>query len=156
MYMIKGRFPTVPEYYGLYINKGEDLASHPKQCCPFHKEDTPSFSYDLRTGKWSCFGSCHAYGKDVIDMHQRFSRLGSREEAQKDLALKFEVKVEKTYVKQSDILLNKEKIDTKALLVQAEMLAKTPDRWVILDDIVSEYPINSERLYNIVCTWRNE
>lgn len=32
-------------------------------CCPFHKEDNPSFSINLDTGKYICFsGSCNAKG----------------------------------------------------------------------------------------------
>lgn len=33
-------------------------------CCPFHKEDTPSFHVDPGTGFYYCFG-CHAAGKAV-------------------------------------------------------------------------------------------
>lgn len=37
--------------------KGNKLSA----CCPFHNEDTPSFSVDLKTGKFNCFG-CGANG----------------------------------------------------------------------------------------------
>lgn len=33
-------------------------------CCPFHGETKPSFSVNMRTGKWHCLG-CHARGRNV-------------------------------------------------------------------------------------------
>lgn len=33
-------------------------------CCPFHGEQTPSFSTNMETGKWYCF-TCHERGTDV-------------------------------------------------------------------------------------------
>ena len=84
--MVDGRMPTVPEYYEEQINQGVDLIMYPKQCCPFHQENTPSFSYNIATGRWSCFGKCHAHG-DVIDMHQRWFHFSTREEAEKTYVL---------------------------------------------------------------------
>ena len=49
---VKGRLPTIPEYYMDFINKNVDLTKEPKQCCPFHKEDTPSFSYSAMKKVW--------------------------------------------------------------------------------------------------------
>lgn len=152
-YIISGRLPSVPEYYKEFINGDVDLTERPKQCCPFHKEDTPSFSYDLRTGKWSCFGSCHAYGKDVVEMHKRWNRFGSREEAFQDLSRRYQVPLEKSYVKKEDVLINKNKVDALVLLTQAKNLANNPNRWVELDEVMSEYPIDNDKLYNLVIKW---
>ena len=53
---IVGRRPTVPEYYQEHVNSSVNLIDSPKQCCPFHQENTPSFSFNVETGRWSCFG----------------------------------------------------------------------------------------------------
>lgn len=154
--MISGRLPTVPEYYREFINPEVDLTERPKQCCPFHKEDTPSFSYDLRTGKWSCFGSCHAYGKDVIEMHMRWGRFNSRAEASQDLVRKYNIPIDKTYTKKEDVLLNMHKIDGIVLQAQAKRLANNPYRWIELDEVMSEYPVDNDKLYNLVIEWSNQ
>lgn len=39
-----------------------------KCCCPFHKEDTPSFIYNVRTGSAHCFGAC-GRNYDLIDVY---------------------------------------------------------------------------------------
>lgn len=43
-------------------------------CCPFHDEDTPSFSVDPRAGLWHCFGAC-ATGGDQISFLQQIDHL---------------------------------------------------------------------------------
>ena len=43
---------TIPEYFSKYINNSIDLNTTPKVCCPFHQEDTPSFSYSALMKKW--------------------------------------------------------------------------------------------------------
>ena len=90
MAKVLGRLPTVPEYYMEFIGKA-DLTQEPKQCCPFHKENTPSFSYDLKTGRWSCFGACHAHG-DVVDMHMRWAHIPTREQASESLHKLYQVR----------------------------------------------------------------
>lgn len=149
---ISGRLPSVPEYYREFIDD-VDLTDKPKQCCPFHKEDTPSFSYDLRTGKWSCFGSCHAYGKDVVEMHMRWNKFHSREEALRDLSRKYQIPFENSYVKKEDILVNQNKVNAIVLLSQAKRLANCPERWIELDEVMSEYPVDNDKLYNLVIDW---
>lgn len=74
------RVITVPEYYSKYIDSSVSLMSSPKQCCPFHKENTPSFIYDQTKGKWRCYGACKT-GGDVIALHQKKKKLKSRDEA---------------------------------------------------------------------------
>ncbi|MCP3919957.1 MAG: DNA primase [bacterium] len=43
-------------------------------CCPFHDEDTPSFTVNPREGFWYCFGAC-ARGGDQITFLQQFDNL---------------------------------------------------------------------------------
>ena len=49
----------VVEYYGLKLDRND------KALCPFHKEDTPSFSIKKDTNTYKCFGC--GEGGDVID-----------------------------------------------------------------------------------------
>lgn len=150
---VYGRYPTVPEYFGALIRPGVDLARDPKQCCPFHQEDTPSFSYDYRTGRWSCFGACHAHG-DVIDMHQRFYKFRTREQAEIDLARRcgvnrVEVKVEKP----EDVYISENKVELKKSFLLANALANTTERMVELDEVMSKYPTPENELYNLYVKW---
>lgn len=43
-------------------------------CCPFHEEDTPSFSVSASLGLWYCFGAC-SQGGDQISFLQRLDNL---------------------------------------------------------------------------------
>lgn len=154
--MVKGRIPTVPEYYREFINSSVDLIDNPKQCCPFHQENTPSFSYDVRTGRWSCFGKCHAHG-DVFDMHQRWFHFGTREEAEQDLYTKcnvprktlfdvFTTEKENHYISQSEV-------DDNVLYSKAISLANTPERWLQLDYVMSKSPLESYELQELINEW---
>lgn len=54
---------TIAEY--LHIEKFDKHSL--KGCCPFHKEDTPSFIWDKKDKVWTCFGCGRRYG--IIDMY---------------------------------------------------------------------------------------
>lgn len=154
--IIEGRLPTVPEYYMEYIDKSVDLTSQPKQCCPFHEEDTPSFSYNIRTGRWSCFGKCHAHG-DVIDMHKCWFKFDSREAAQTDLCQKYRVPI-KTFEQinlesKRSVILDENKIENEEYYTKACMLANTPERWMELDYEMSKYPFDKYNLMELVYRW---
>ena len=75
---------SIPEYFTRFIDRSIDLTKTPKICCPFHEEDTPSFSYSSEKGLWRCFGACKV-GGDVIALHQKNYRLRSRREAEDSL-----------------------------------------------------------------------
>lgn len=155
--MIEGRLPTVPEYYSEHINKDVDLTMSPKQCCPFHQEDTPSFSYNFATGRWSCFGKCHAHG-DVIDMHKRWYHYTSREEAEKDLHIRYRIPKESVYqkmLKASEApLVSEEKIENEVLYVEACSLANCPERWLELDYEMSKSPFDRNNLIPLINKWK--
>lgn len=76
---------TVPQYFKRFVDPKIDLEVTPKICCPFHGEDTPSFSYSTDRKVWSCFGACKT-GGDVIAMHKKSKSLKTREEAIMSLA----------------------------------------------------------------------
>ncbi len=154
--MIYGRYPTVAEYYSEHINKSVDLTSSPKQCCPFHDEDTPSFSYNLKTGRWSCFGKCHAHG-GVEEMHKRHFHFPTIEEAIADLNSRYQVKEKTIEDKIRDVnmtVINEEKIEEEALYSLAVTLANTVERWLELDLVMSYYPLDTIELQVLVNRWR--
>lgn len=152
---IIGRFPTVPEYYQEHINSEVNLLETPKQCCPFHQENTPSFSYNIETGRWSCFGACHAHG-DVVEMHRRFYKLDTKEEALRSLRSMYGVKEVRTLeaVANQEILVSDEKVTDDAVFLEACSLATTPDRWIQLDYVMSIYPYDRTRVQKLLEEWK--
>lgn len=155
MSIVEGRLPTVPEYYSEYINSGVDLVTSPKQCCPFHQENTPSFSYDLETGRWSCFGKCHAHG-DVIDMHQRWYKLSSRDEAKKSLYSMYRVSLKESLedLANKTVVFSEERMENNAIYAEALALANTPDRWLELDYEMSKVPFERNSIVALVNRWK--
>lgn len=154
--MVSGRMPTVPEYYQEQIDKGVDLVVAPKQCCPFHQESTPSFSYNIATGRWSCFGKCHAHG-DVVDMHQRWYHFSTREEAEKDLRIKYNVPKpsyqEAVLNARKRPLVSSEKIEDNVSYNKALQLANCPERWIELDYVMSKTPYNRVEVEELINKW---
>lgn len=152
-----GRFPTIPEYYKEAINPNVDLVTNPKQCCPFHREDTPSFSYSPEKMVWSCFGACHAIGKDVIEMHRRNYKLNTREEAEASLRYVCQFpKIAPKRLVREQILINEAETEQKQLEQEAIILADRPERWLELDYIMSKFPVSTFELRDIVNKWKNE
>lgn len=146
-----GRLPTVPEYYNEFINNTVDLVTMPKQCCPFHEERTPSFSYNVETGRWSCFGKCHAHG-DVIEMHRRWYHLDSREEAKKSLESLYEVEAPSNLQELATDapLVSESKVEENVLYAKALAIANCPSRWLELDYIMSIHPLDTNRLNEFI------
>ena len=154
--MIKGRLPTVPEYYMEHINKGVDLTADPKQCCPFHKEDTPSFSYNPATGRWSCFGKCHAHG-DVIDMHMRWMHFNNKDEAKKDLEIRYDARTMPNLRKlqsNADVLVSEDNVEDQTTYAEAVALANTPERWIELDYAMSKTPFDRIAIRELINKWK--
>lgn len=154
MARIMGRLPTVPEYYSQYIDKSVDLEKDSKQCCPFHKEDTPSFSYSSEKRVWRCFGGCKC-GGDVIDLHKKNYGFSSREDAERSLnALYGIVQTRKTELVTEKPLIREDKIEYEALLQKALILAgENPDRYVELDYVMSKTPVDPFELDELVYRW---
>ena len=153
---IIGRLPTVPEYFMEYIRPGVDLTQFPKQCCPFHSEEKPSFSYNIESGRWSCFGRCHAHG-DVVEMHKRWFKFNTREDALSDLESRYEVprenKLQKVLKETKLIYVNEENVHLNQIYAMACRLANTPERWIELDYVMSRYPIEVYELERLVYNW---
>lgn len=155
--MIEGRLPTVVEYYSEHINQGVNLASNPKQCCPFHKENTPSFSYNIKTGRWTCFGQCHASG-DVIEMHRRWFHFDSTQEAENDLRIKYNARVRKILedAKAQEQFISEDNIEDNVTYARALALANTPERWLELDYAMSKSPYDRIYLLDLIAQWSGD
>ena len=140
---------SIPEYFTRFIDPSVDLNRTPKICCPFHEEDTPSFSYSTEKGVWRCFGACKA-GGDVVALHKQNYKLRTRKEAEdslyKILGLEVNNAVRVIQGRADERAAAFEVAYAKALLV-----CKTVDDWDGLDYIMGQYPqdINMlETFYN--------
>ena len=63
-------------------------------CCPFHDEKTPSFSINVATNTWYCFGAC-GEGGGVVNFVMKYYNLTFIEAIEK-LAEKYGIRIEKT------------------------------------------------------------
>jgi len=152
-----GRLPTIPEYYRDFINSRVNLTNDPKQCCPFHKEDTPSFSYSSERKVWRCFGGCKC-GGDVVELHRKNYGLASREEALISLKRLYRVKDSvRTLTHREDVLeVDTYKIEKESLLSALSMRARSVSRWLELDYIMSKYPLEVQDLRDLKELWDSE
>lgn len=142
---------TIPEYFKRYINSGIDLNATNKICCPFHHEDTPSFSYSPERGTWRCFGACKK-GGDVIELHRVNFKLSNRAEAKSSLFALLGIKNEVTFeYKRPEV--NEDEVHKHMVYAEAVKLAKTIDDWIELDYIMSFHPMNIQRL-EVFCNMR--
>lgn len=151
-----GVMPTIPEYYKGMINSSVDLTAEPKQCCPFHKEDTPSFSYSAERGKWRCFGGCKC-GGDVIDLHRKNYGLKTREEAERSLRAICGVEYTKQLSKVPvGKLVNADRIDNEVLYQKTVMKADSIPRWLELVHLMSKTPVDFEEMKLLYSRWEDE
>ena len=147
---------TVPQYYNKFIDKHVHLEETPKVCCPFHKEDTPSFSYNPSTGRWRCFGACKT-GGDVIDLHRMNYKLHSRLEAEKSLCTLLGVPVRRiTSIESltSAVIVDEEAVELDRIYNLCLLHANCPERWVQMDYVMSIYPVDVLRLKDLLKDWK--
>lgn len=120
-----------------YIDRSIDLEETPKICCPFHKEDTPSFSYNPALGVWRCFGSCK-FGGDVISMHQKLHKMNSRQDAVQSLALLFRLdSKEIDFTLYDNIEIDEMQVKYVVMVNKAEGLCKSIEDYIELDYLMS-------------------
>lgn len=137
---------SIPEYFKRYIDSRVDLSVENKICCPFHKEDTPSFSYSPERGTWRCFGSCKC-GGDVIELHRVNNKLPNRAVAQKSLMELLGLKQEVTF-KRERPKPNENDVRRRLAYARAVSCAKTVEDWLELDQIMSYSPVDVDDLDN--------
>jgi DNA primase len=136
----------IPTYILVYIDSKLDVNDAPRNavCCPFHKEETPSFTYSPTKKLWRCWGKCKI-GGDVIALHQRNYNLRTRDDAIKSLAsiLNINEKTNLTF-ELPKVKLDEEHINYVAAYNNAKMVALTIDDWLELDYIMSQYRPENE------------
>lgn len=150
---IVGKLPTIPEYFKKYINQNVDLAATPKQCCPFHKEETPSFSYSAEKQICTCFGACHRTW-DLIGLHQRNYGFSTRKEAEDSLfSLYGIVRVNSLEENKVEFTANKDRIKEDETYQLALVKANTVERWLELDYVMSKNPLDLMELKRLISKW---
>ena len=144
---------SIPDYFRRFIDSTVDLSTDNKVCCPFHKEDTPSFSYSPERNTWRCFGACHI-GGDVIALHQKNYKLPDRASAKASLLAILGIKNEVTF-ERPKVSANEELVRERLIYAKALELAVTVEDWLELDYIMSFHPIDYGRL-ELFCNARRK
>ena len=144
--MVDDRLPSIPDYYKKYVDKSVDLNVTSHVPCPFHGE-THGKSFSYKDGIWSCFGACHVYGADVIEMHRRNYKLKSRDEAEISLRRLYGLPLRKVPTfKKKEVEVSTERVHSLALYNRALKCATEPESWVELDYILSKVPYDVSEL----------
>lgn len=151
-----GRLPTVAEYYREFIDENVNLLEQPKQCCFNHSETTPSFSYMVTRDRWSCFGKCDMYNKDVIDMHRLHRRFKDRETAEKSLREIYKIPNYVILEETRKQLPNYTVIENSSVLQKCIIRAKDINRFLELDLIMSNASREIEELEELLERWQEE
>ena len=140
--------PTIPEYFQKEVDPTIDLLETHSIPCPFHGEVSgKSFTYSLELDTWRCWGQCKC-GGSVIDLHRLHLRLATKEEAEKSLINKYNLRskmIPKFSVPEPPEV-QQSYIDSQFFYNKALRLAKTPEQWIELDYVLSQHPIDSEKL----------
>lgn len=136
---------SIPEYFAKYVNPSIDLTQTSKICCPFHQEDTPSFSYSAEKGVWRCFGACKD-GGDVIALHRRNYGLKTREEAENSLYKLLGITRIADRQKVRTGTVDEYVKNYKEAYGKAVLVATTPEAWIELDYIMSQHPVDVNKL----------
>lgn len=148
-----GRLPSCAEYYSAMINNKVDLVMQPKQCCPFHTEKTPSFSYDVRKDRWRCFGKCHT-GGGVYEMHKMNYKFSTIDEAKESLnALCGIETVHELKLSYGEMNVSDDKVEDEAVYQRCVLYADRPERWIELDYVMSKTPVNQIELLKLLQSW---
>lgn len=146
---VLSRAISIPDYWSRYVNPKVDLLKEPKQACPFHNEQRgESFSYRSDKEYFSCFGACHVYGGDVVQMHMLNYKIKDYDKAEESLARLYGIALEKNKVDFTppELHVNEKDVELRISLGKATRLAKTVDDWLELDLIMSQYPPTKEQL----------
>lgn len=155
---IKSRL-TIPDYFKSDINPNIDLTEsffgkdgtkyRPGLIpCPFHKEDTPSFSYSEERGIWRCFGKCHC-GGDVIRLHQVNRHLATYESAVDELCKRLHIDRTVIDFTEQELYVDVKKVRLQSLQTQAESYIKNIDDMLELDYIRTKFVAIEEQIADL-------
>lgn len=117
-------------------------------CCPFHKEDTPSFSYDSRRKIWRCFGKCKV-GGDVIRLHQVNKHIATRDDAIDSLLQLLHLGARHIDFHEPTVYYDRKDADLRVLENRAYALAKTKEDWIELDYIMTKFQRREDMLADL-------
>lgn len=144
-----GKLPSVRDYFKEHIDPSVDLQKSPKLPCPFHHEvHGTSLSYKADTDTLTCFGKCHFYNADVIEVHRRFWHFTTREEAERSIRAMYNAPdnninfMEKPEEPKSD----ESKVRYGIAYNNALRVATTIETWLELDYIMSQSPVDVKKL----------
>ena len=140
------------DYWKKYVDSEVDLNDTPKMQCPFHGEKHgKSFSYWAEKNKFSCFGACHVHGGDIVDLHMLNRRIKSRREAEDDLYRIYKLERPKEDFSSPTIAeASLTQVELNSQIGKAQLLCKGPDDWIALDRIMSEYPVDLDRIREFI------
>lgn len=129
---------NIPDYFMRFVDKNINLNVENKICCPFHGEDTPSFSYSPDKGVWACFGACKT-GGDVINAHKKNKGFHTREQAIISLAelLKIDRKSLGLVAPDYEKSINMQAAKYKSLCTIADNMCRGVSDWAELDYTLS-------------------
>ena len=113
---------TVAQYFKQYINPKINLEETPSICCPFHKEDTPSFSYSKEKKIWRCWGACKV-GGDVINLHKKAYKLKTREDAIASLALLLKLDSDEVVLVEREVKTDEDLVEYRVAYAKALAIA---------------------------------
>lgn len=128
---------SIPEYFKTYIDPSINLAETLKILCPFHEDNTPSFTYSPEKGIARCWSGPHCGGGDVVWMHQRNYKIGTREEAIESLAKLLNIKDTEAIFTNLPTKCDFQKIKFETLLTRANRASKGSEDWILLDQLMS-------------------
>ena len=150
---------SIPDYWKTYVNPNVDLEKEPKQACPFHNEQHgQSFSYKAEKGYFSCFGACHVYGGDVVQLHMLNYKIKDYDKAEESLARLYHInlKSKELHFEKKEVKVDEKNVALRVAYAQACNLATGPEAWLELDMIMSQYPTDYDKLKIFVNTHRKE
>lgn len=138
------------------MNSQIDIVTNPKQPCPFHNEQHGrSFSYLHDKGYFSCFGACHVMGGDVVRMHMLNYKINDYKKAEESLARLYGIKnAEELDFTPKEVRVDEKNINFRVAYAKACSVAKTPEDWLELDLIMSQYPPDTGKLEVFVSSRR--
>lgn len=138
----------IPTYYQRFCDKDVDLNVTRNIPCKFHGEvHGKSFTFSPEKGVFRCWGQCKC-GGGVIQLHRLNYHLRDDEEARKSLEniLGIVRTTDKQLIVPKVVEADEVKAELNALIAKCVRRAKTVEQWLELDYVMSQYPVEKEKL----------
>lgn len=139
---VKSAVP-IDRIVGQYVRLRKSGTHDYKGCCPFHKERTPSFNVNTRTGAYKCFG-CGASG-DVITFVRRIEGW-TFEQAMTHLASEAGLDLRKAGKRDRD-----DAVARRRLLAEQQKCSRMFWSWAIIH--YTAWVELCGRVHEFVCEW---